>query len=125
MGNEDTLGQVSGARNRRLPVELAELLTPPLEHALNHPLRRELLRTLHQGGSPRSATELADSSQPELTVTLVNYHAAVLQTCDLVRDTEADVGGDGSTRSYASNVAEDVQILAVLSATESLDRLDT
>jgi len=57
-------------------------------------------------------------------VTLINYHAAVLERCDLVRVIENDVAGESFSRRYASNVAEDAQIIAILSATEALDRVD-
>ena len=122
MGQDETVGQLPG-KSSRLPVELAELLTPPLEHALNHPLRREILRALNRSDRPRTAAELV-SALPATSVTLLNYHAAVLERCDLVRAIENDVAGEGFSRQYASNVAEDVQIIAILSATEAQDRRD-
>lgn len=123
MGQDEPVGQLRG-RSSRLPVELAELLTPPLEHALNHPLRREILRALNRSDRPRTAAELVSACPPATSVTLLNYHAAVLERCDLVRAIETDVAGEGFSRHYASNVAEDVQIIAILSATEALDRGD-
>ena len=122
MGQDESVGQVGGERGRRLPLELAELLTPPLEHALNHPLRRGLLRALNRSDHPRAAAELVDDCLPTTNVTLLNYHAAVLERCDLLRVIENDVAGEGFGRRYASGVAEDVQIIAVLSATEASDR---
>lgn len=121
MGQDETGGRTKG-RQPRLPLELAELLTPPLEHALNHPLRREVLRALHRSEGPRSASELVDVCQPATSVTALNYHAAVLERCDLVRVIENDVAGEGFNRRYASTVSEDVQIIAILGATEPLDR---
>jgi DNA-binding transcriptional ArsR family regulator len=123
MGQDETVGQVRGKQNR-LPLELAELLTPPLEHALNHPLRREILRALNRSGRPGSAAELVDACRPATNVTLLNYHAAVLERCDLVRVIESDVAGEGFGRRYASNVTEDVQVIAILSAAEIIDRRD-
>ncbi len=111
-------------QSRRLPLELAELLTPPLEHALNHPLRREVLRALNRSARPCGAGELVSACLPTTSVTLLNYHAAVLERCDLVRVIDNEVAGEGFSRSYASNVSEDVQIIAILSATEAQDRLD-
>ncbi|MDX6622659.1 MAG: Helix-turn-helix domain [Solirubrobacterales bacterium] len=122
MGQDETAGQLRGTSSRRLPVELAELLTPPLEHALNHPLRREILRALNRSDRPRTAAELVSACLPATSVTLLNYHAAVLERCDLVRTIENEVAGEGFSRHYASSVAEDVQIIAILSATEALDR---
>ena len=125
MGKDETVGQIRGKKSRRLPLELAELLTPPLEHALNHQLRREVLRALNRSDRPRSAAELVTACLPKTSVTLLNYHAAVLERCDLVRAIENEVAGDGFSRRYSSNVAEDVQIIAILSATEALDRHDS
>lgn len=48
----------------------------------------------------------------------------MLERCDLVRVIEDDVAGEGFGRRYASNVAEDAQIVAILGATEALDRID-
>lgn len=124
MAQDEPVGHLRNRSSRRLPVELAELLTPPLEHALNHPLRREILRALNRSDRPRTAAELVSACLPATSVTLLNYHAAVLERCDLVRAIENDVAGEGFSRHYASNVAEDVQIIAILSATEALDRGD-
>jgi len=123
MAPDETVGQIRGKHSGRLPLELAELLTPPVEHALNHPLRREILRSLTQSNQPRSAAELVATSLPKTNVTLLNYHVGVLETSDLVRVIENETAGAGFTRRYVSTVGEDVQILAILGATESLDRL--
>lgn len=118
MGQDESVGCAGGPG--RLPAELAELLTPPLVHALNHPLRRQILRVLNSGGQPRSAAELT-TAVTGASVTLLSYHASVLERCDLVRMSENEVAGEGQNRRYASNVTEDVQILAILGATEALD----
>ena len=84
---------------------------------------REVLRALNRSGRPRGAAELVADCLPATSVTLLNYHAAVLERCDLVRVIENDVAGEGFSRRYASNVTEDVQIIAILSAIEAPDRL--
>lgn len=124
MAQEESTGEIRGKHARRLPVEFAELLSPPLEHALNHPLRREILRALNQSEAPRSAGELVTASLPKTGVTLINYHAGVLENCEVVRVAESEPNGEGITRRYASNVANDPQIAAILDATEPLDNLD-
>ena len=124
MAQEETDGRIRGKHARRLPTEFAELLDPPVEHALNHPLRREILRALNQCDGPRSAGEIATECLPKTGVTLINYHAAVLETCEIVRISEEEPNGQGLTRRYASNVANDTQIAAILGATEPLDNLD-
>lgn len=124
MATEESSGPIRGKHARRLPLEFAELLDPPVEHALNHPLRREILRALNHSEGPRSAGEIASQSLPKTAVTLINYHAAVLETCEIVRVTEDEPNGASFARRYASNVANDPQIAAILGATESLDNLD-
>jgi DNA-binding transcriptional ArsR family regulator len=123
MEKEETLGQLWNGTDR-LPAELAARLTPPLEHALNHPLRREILRALNRTGQPHDAAELVAESRHATNVTLVNYHAAVLERCDLLRVVEREVAGEGFGRRYVSNVTEDVPVLTVLTASDMLDRLN-
>jgi DNA-binding transcriptional ArsR family regulator len=123
MAKEETTGQIRGKHARRLPIELAAQLAPPVEHALNHPLRREILRSLNQSEGPRSAGEIATGSLPKTGVTLINYHATVLETCEVVRVAETESNGESHARRYASNVAGDPQIAAILGATEPLDNL--
>jgi hypothetical protein len=115
--------QIRGKNGRRLPMEFAELLTPPMEHALNHPLRREIVRALNQSTEPRSAGEIVTGSLPKTGITTISYHAAVLERCDILRIAEVEPAGESLTRRYVSNVANDIQIVAILGATESLDNL--
>ncbi|MBK5220756.1 MAG: hypothetical protein JJE35_13420 [Thermoleophilia bacterium] len=121
MDIDETAGPMRGNHARRLPIEFAELLTPPVEHALNHPLRREIVRALNQSEAARSAGELATESLPKTAVTLINYHAGVLATCEVLRVAESEPNGESITRRYASNVANDPQIAAILGATKPLD----
>lgn len=123
MGQEETFGPIRGKHARKLPLELAELLTPPVEHALNHPLRREILRALNASDEPRSAGEIVSGSLPKTGVTLVSYHASVLESADVLRVAEVEPSNESFARRYSSNVANDPQIVAILGATESLDRL--
>ncbi len=123
MGQEETSGPLRGKRAHKLPLELAELLTPSVEHGLNHPLRREILRALNACDEPRSAGELVTRSLPKTGVTLISYHASVLEGCDVLRVSEVVPGEESFFRRYSSNVVDDPQIVAILVATESLDRL--
>ncbi len=124
MGQDEKVRDIDEKRDPRLPLELAELLTPPLEHALNHPLRREIVRALNRSDRPRSAAELGETGLRNASVTLLNYHAAVLEGCDLVRVEDNGGTGEGVGRRYSSNVTEDVQVIAILGATEAFDRHD-
>jgi len=125
MAEDEAVGDFRGKNGGRLPIELAELLSPPAQHALNHPLRREIMRSLHQSEGTRSAAEIVSTKLPRTGVTLVNYHAGVLANCKLIDLATTEAAGDGLVRRYASTVSDDVQIIAVLGATEPLDHIQS
>ncbi len=123
MAEEDFADEIRSIPEQGLPQELTELLPPRLERALGHPLRRQILRLLNrdrEGGL--SALELASSVEPATGVTQLNYHASVLETCDLIRIVETETASAGGGRRYASTASRDVQIVAILAATERGDR---
>jgi hypothetical protein len=122
MAEDDFADEKRSTREQGLPEELTELLPPRLERALNHPLRRQILRLLNRdknGGL--SAIDLASAVKPTTGATQLNYHAGVLETCDLIRVVDADGPSSGTGRRYASTASRDVQIVAVLAATERID----
>lgn len=121
MAKEETADQFPG-RDQRLPAEFAELLTPPVQHALNHPLRREIMRRLNESNEARSAAEIVANGLSKTPLTLINYHAGVLESCDLIQRLETEAADENLSRRFASTVTEDVQIIAILGATEPLDR---
>jgi len=123
MAEDDFANEIHSTRDQGLPQELTELLPPRLERALGHPLRRQILRALnrdHDGGL--NALELASSVEPATGATQLNYHAGVLETCDLIRVVEAGAASVSGGRRYASTASRDVQIVAILAATERGDR---
>lgn len=121
MGQDDAAGSTDGKPRKRLPIELAELLTPPQEHALNHPLRREIMRSLHRAKAPQTGTEMVAGIPLKTSVSSVNYHAGVLEGSDLVRVLDEQMTAPPFCRRYASSATEDVHILAILAATEASD----
>ncbi len=123
MAQEENTDGFGGSHARRLPLELAELLAPEVEHALNHPLRRQILRTLGQSEKPRSAAEIVATGLPQAALAQVSYHAMVLESCDVIRVSEVVQDGGRSARRYTSNVVNDLQVVTVLGATEPLDHL--
>jgi DNA-binding transcriptional ArsR family regulator len=106
----------------KLPSQLAAQLSPTARDALDHPVRRQILRTLNQSSEPRSPSEIATATLPHASVSVVSYHARVLETCDSVAIAGTrEVDGDTACL-YASKVAGDEQVAAVLQATRGLDR---
>jgi DNA-binding transcriptional ArsR family regulator len=106
----------------KLPSQLAAQLPPSTRDALGHPVRRQILRALNESGEPRSPSEIAATALPNASVSVISYHAQVLETCDSVAMTGTRQVHGSVARLYASKVAGDEQVAAVLQATRGLDR---
>src|SRR3954454_7102498 len=89
----------------RLPAHLAATLEPTLQDALDHPVRREVLRVLGSGEQSRGVAELG-AELPDFCLGQLSYHLQVL----------------GRSGAVASEVAGDARVRAVLRATERWDR---
>jgi hypothetical protein len=122
MAQGETVDHVSGKQGHPLPPDLSVALTPPQRHALEHHLRREILRTLHRSEGPRSPGEIAAALPTEASVSLINYHAHVLESCGSLSLADVQPTGETLARRYTSKLAGDIQIVAILQATEALDR---
>jgi len=122
MAQGDTVDHISGRQGHPLPPDLSVDLTPPVRHALDHHLRREILRTLHRSEGPRSPAEIATALPTETSVSLVSYHAHVLETCGVLGLDDAQPTDDALNRRYTSKLAGDTGIVAILQTTEALDR---
>jgi DNA-binding transcriptional ArsR family regulator len=98
----------------RLPSALVVGLDHKVQHALNHPIRRELLRCLNRE-APLTLRQLA-SDLPSATLSGMSYHLKVLATYGAAR-----VAGEGAP-TYMSALTEEADVLVVLQATEEWDR---
>ena len=97
-----------------------EQLPGELRQALKHPVRRQILRSLHSHSQPLSTAELAkdwiDASQSE-----VSYHAKALLAAGALR-VEAVRPPDGpADPSFTSAVADDPRVSALLAKREFED----
>jgi DNA-binding transcriptional ArsR family regulator len=106
----------------RLPGQLAAGLGPRLQDALDHPVRRELLRTLSRGSRSRSTAEI-HAQLGAFRPSQLCYHLQVLRRAGAVVAIPA--GDAGSRPRYASGTAADEEVRAVLRATERQDREQT
>jgi DNA-binding transcriptional ArsR family regulator len=119
-GEERKLGKsdCSEPSDGRLPAELSGRLEPELRDALDHPVRREILRTLNGSGRALTSAELA----PQLgllRLSQINYHVQVLAGDGaVVAEGDSPFGG----RSYLSDVAREAEVTAVLRTTQESDR---
>lgn len=104
----------------RLPPRLAETLKPELHDALDHLIRREVLRVLNRDSRLQRVTELKIEIGA-FRLAALSYHLQVLcRSGAVVCHTRESLDGEGAR--YASEVSEDAQVRAVLRATERFDR---
>jgi DNA-binding transcriptional ArsR family regulator len=108
-------------RAEKLSSQLSAQLSATTRDALGHPLRRQILRTLNESAEPRSPSEIA-ATTPHVSTSVVSYHAQVLEVCGSVAMSGTRQVRGGVARLYASKVADDEQVAAVLQATRGLDR---
>jgi hypothetical protein len=85
-------------------------------------MRRCILRTLNQTQTPLT-TEALLPAFSGVTLQTLNYHVCVLEDCGAIGGSPVEQARGGLTRSLVSNVAENLQIVAILQATERLDGL--
>jgi DNA-binding transcriptional ArsR family regulator len=84
--------------------------------ALNHPVRRQILRTLIASGRPLGAAEIVATGLPNASLSTVAYHALVLE------------GSGGLSRAdtempphYTTDLSPNPEIVALLEATRRAD----
>jgi DNA-binding transcriptional ArsR family regulator len=106
----------------QLPSQFAAQLSATERDALGHPVRRQILRTLNASAEPQSPSEIAAVALPHVNLSVISYHAQVLETSGSVALSGTRQVSGGVARLYASKVAGDEQIAAVLQATLGLDR---
>jgi DNA-binding transcriptional ArsR family regulator len=108
-----------GAGDDRLFARLAARLDPELQGALNHPVRREVLRSLNRGGRPSDFAEVA-IDLPGFPRNQLRYHLAVLRQSGAIA--AIGVSPELSHPRFTSQVRDDERVRAVLRATEARDR---
>jgi DNA-binding transcriptional ArsR family regulator len=104
-----------------LPSQLTAQLSARTRDALGHPLRRQILRTLNASASARGPGELAAAALPQTSLSVIGYHAQVLESCGAIALAGLSDHG-GVSPLYASRVAADEGVAAVLQATSGRDR---
>jgi DNA-binding transcriptional ArsR family regulator len=115
-------GPVEGGSGR-LAAHLAATLDPKLQDALDHPVRREVLRAFHGKGRSRSVAEIG--ARLPVRAGQLSYHLRVLRDSGTIVPEPAGVGIDRGRARYASEVCGDRDVRSVLRATERWDREQT
>jgi hypothetical protein len=99
----------------------ADFLEPKVRQALNHPLRRQIVRTLNDS-SARTTGELRQTL-PVDNLAALHYHVLVLEQAEVIRGGELWNDVDAPTRSYVTEVATDAAVASLLKATQPLDEV--
>jgi DNA-binding transcriptional ArsR family regulator len=90
--------------------------------ALNHPIRRQILRILIDSGEPRDSREIIAAGLPDLSVSAVGYHARVLESAGMISRSDVGAAGEESTYRYAATAVDDPEIVTLLESTRDTDR---
>ena len=84
--------------------------------ALNHPVRRQILRILIDSGRPLAAAEIVSAGLPNASLSAVSYHARVLE-----RSGGVNRNGDEPPHRYTTDLAADPEVISLLEATRRTD----
>jgi len=91
------------------------MASEPSHDALDHPVRRQILRTLIESGQPLAPAEIVATGLPRASLSAVAYHAGVLERSGNVSRT-----GELPHR-YTTELAADPKVVALLEATRRAD----
>jgi DNA-binding transcriptional ArsR family regulator len=91
--------------------------------ALNHPVRRQILRILIDSGEAHDSREIIAAGLPDLSVSAVGYHARVLESAGMVGRSDGGPG-DEPTYRFAATAADDPEVIALLESTRDNDVAD-
>jgi DNA-binding transcriptional ArsR family regulator len=109
------------ARQKQLPKhQSGRDMSPALIYALNHSLRRQVLRLLAEHGAERTPGALAVSASASLSD--VSHHVRVLADLDVIRQTRTQMTRGARKHFYASKVSDNKLVSAILASTEEDDR---
>lgn len=84
--------------------------------ALNHPVRRQILRVLIDSGRPLAPAEIVSAGLPHASLSTVAYHARVLEQSGGVNRSGSEL-----PHRYTTELASDPEIVALLEATRRAD----
>lgn len=93
---------------------------PDVDHAINHPTRREILRTLLDAPNPMTVSEL-DELVPTTNVSTLNYHVSVLKRERCIRRAGEVTLSNGVLPAYAATVSDDAHVIEVLESSREGD----
>ncbi|HSS34057.1 MAG TPA: helix-turn-helix domain-containing protein [Solirubrobacterales bacterium] len=92
--------------------------------ALEHPIRRRILRALHWDYPEAQTASKLCKVIPNVNTSTIGYHLRVLEEGGCVSLVGEIVRGDGVPPTYVSNVADDRTAMTLLHATQAADERD-
>jgi DNA-binding transcriptional ArsR family regulator len=98
-------------------------VSSPLMRALEHPLRREVLRILHTSSKPRSPSELSKELEG-ISLTAMAYHVRRLIVFDAVTKTHSRRVRGSTECFYRSTVPDHKVVRTILADTQEEDKRD-
>jgi predicted transcriptional regulator len=90
-------------------------------NALNHHVRRRILRTLIDSGEAQRPAEIVATGLPDHSVSVVGYHVRVLESAGIVGRTESGPADGESAYRCVDAVCEDPEVVTLLEATRDAD----
>lgn len=110
----------------RLSHSLAMMLEPELQEALDHPVRREILRSVNRRGDPPAIPAEIASRLSRWRLAQLSYHAQVLTDAAAlvgpIEEFEEPFPNEIGHFDHLTHLAERPQVVAVLQAMERPDR---
>jgi DNA-binding transcriptional ArsR family regulator len=108
---------------RKLPPEVVAGLAPHQQRALDHPIRRQILRVLSRSSGPQTLAELCEGI-PGTGLSTIGYHLLVLEECAFVSVSGVLTGPGDAERNFTSNIADNRVVITALRETQKLDEID-
>lgn len=102
------------------PEQLPPLPDERIRAAVESPVRRQILRALHDSPQPLSGRQLLGVEGLDSNLSTVTYHALVLADAGAVEEIAPAAGDPG--RAFRSTVDDDERAAALLAATAQADR---
>lgn len=96
-------------------------MSPALIYALNHPVRRQILRLLGEPGDEASPSDMRESMSA-IGLSTLSFHAQVLGELGVIHGTRTQQVRGAVEHFYASDVAGNDLVEAILIETEVDDR---
>ena len=112
----------SSHKGQRLPASLAVRLPADSREALQHAVRRQILRALDRDAQMLSASEVVKSGLAPCSVPCASYHLRALEKSGLVEQVASEPVGGSMKHYFSSSIGDRDLVPEVLRDTERSDK---